>query len=145
MSFNDANQPDNGNFYGQPKPNPKYEPAVAKYNSARKLALASNFMGPFSLFFGGSLLSGAGLICALMSARKINNLILDKAELGIDLAKARKSARISIGICSVALALNLISAYILMPQMLETLQAAGMDGTVGNLGISSVQSNSTWG
>lgn len=113
---------------------------------ARNLILVASLAGPVSLFIGGVFLGTAGLICGIIGYRKLSALIVEPRSIATAAKYARRSSIVAIVICSIAIVLNAVYAYIAFPAVLEMLQS----GDYGNLapgadlGTSS-EGNSFWG
>lgn len=122
----------------------------AKLASTKRLIMFSNIAGPVSLIIGGVLLSGAGLICAFLARRKINELLRACAANDRDfqqrvLSAARPGAA-AIIICAIALLLNAISVALMLPMVLSAMQSGNLQALLGGGGTTAATSiTSTWG
>lgn len=121
-----------------------------KLLSARRLITFANIAGPVSIIIGGVILSGAGLICAFIARRKINDLL--NAECAPSEAfkqrilTAARPGAVALVICAIALILNAISVAIMMPILLSAMQSGDIQTLIGGSGTNAATSiTSTWG
>ena len=121
-----------------------------KLLSARRLITFANIAGPVSIIIGGVILSGAGLICAFIARRKINDLL--NAECSPSEAfkqrilTAARPGAVALVICAIALILNAISVAIMMPILLSAMQSGDIQTLIGGSGTNAATSiTSTWG
>lgn len=121
-----------------------------KLLSARRLITFANIAGPVSIIIGGVILSGAGLICAFIARRKINDLL--NAECAPSetfkqrILTAARPGAVALVICAIALILNAISVAIMMPILLSAMQSGDIQTLIGGSGTNAATSiTSTWG
>lgn len=112
--------------------------------SARTLIMVANIAGPVSLFIGGVLLGTAGLVCGIIGYRKLSVLLKKKSEVADIAIRLRRSSIVAMVICSVAIILNAIAIYLMLPVVLEMLETGNYTGLVPNAGTGTGGS-STWG
>ena len=125
-------------------------PEERKLLSARRLITFANIAGPVSIIIGGVILSGAGLICAFIARRKINDLLgSNRSENEAFKQRVLTAARpgaVALVICAIALVLNAISVAIMMPMLLSAMQSGDMQTLLGGSGANAAASiTSTWG
>ena len=125
-------------------------PEERKLLSARHLITFANIAGPVSIIIGGVILSGAGLVCAFIARRKINDLLKsDRAqnkEFEQRVLTAARPGAVALIICAIALVLNAISVAIMMPILLNAMQSGDMQTLLGGSGTNAATSiTSTWG
>ncbi len=127
-------------------PQPVYVvPEDQELRRARNYVLIANICGPVSLFIGGMLLAGVGLIFAILGMRKFNKLAQSNSAVSQVAKVMKRTSIISIVICAVAFALNAVTAYIMFPEIMNMVQS----GDYGSLGGAPADSpsgaTSTWG
>ena len=106
---------------------------------------AKVFMGDTgSLFIGGVLLSGVGLVCAIVAFRKLKKLIAKHTDVSVLAQRLKRSAIVGMAVCGVAFALNAISFYLMMPVVLEMMESGDYTGAMTDVG-SGAAGTSTWG
>lgn len=128
-----------------PSNNPQTNADMKKFTSARRLTLAANIMGPVSLFFGGTLLSGIGLICAILGWRKMRDLSISQGTMSTYARAAIRASKVSIGVCAVAFVLNFVAMWMILPEMMALMESGDLEALQsGGLGVSGT-SNTTWG
>lgn len=125
-------------------------PSEHKLLSARHLITFANIAGPVSLIIGGVILSGAGLICAFIARKKINELLVSdyakNKEFEQRVFSAARPGAAALIICSIALVLNAISVAIMMPIILSAAQNGDIQTLVSGSGTNAATSiTSTWG
>lgn len=114
-----------------------------EFRSARSLMTASNIMGPVSIFFGGVLLSGCGIVCAVMSMNRFKRLSGSSDKTMSSIAnKMVKAAKASIAICVLAIVVNAISAALLFPVVMEAVESGQLDTLMGTEQIADGMSGS---
>jgi len=113
-----------------------------KFISSRRFTMAANIMGPVSLFIGGTLLSSVGVVCAILGWKKMKDLSVTGSSMALTAITALKASKVSVGVCIVALLLNVIAMALIMPEMLALLES-GDYASIGSGTFSS--SSSTWG
>lgn len=91
------------------------------------------------------LLSGVGLACAIIALRKLNKLIEKRTDVSALAQRLKRSAIVGVAVCGVALTLNAISFYLMMPVVLEMMESGDYAGAVTDAGIGAAGSTSTWG
>ena len=109
------------------------------------MVMVASVAGPVSLFIGGVLLSGVGLVCAIIALRKLNKLIEKRTDVSALAQRLKRSAIVGVAVCGVALTLNAISFYLMMPVVLEMMESGDYAGAVTDAGIGAAGSTSTWG
>ena len=128
-----------------PSNNPQSNMDMKKFTSARRFTMAANIMGPVSLFFGGTLLSGIGLVCAILSYRKMRDLSISSGTMASYARAAIRASKVSIGVCAVAFVLNFVTMWMIYPEMMALVESGNLDALQsGGLGVSGT-SNSKWG
>ena len=90
--------------------------------SAQTLMIAASIMGPVSMFFGGVILSGAGLVCGILSFRKIAALIKKGGSIGMLATRLRIACIVAIVVTLIALVLNIAAIILVYPLVVEALQ-----------------------
>ncbi|OUO89289.1 hypothetical protein B5F44_00950 [Gordonibacter urolithinfaciens] len=108
--------------------------------------MVASIAGPVSLFIGGVFLATAGLVCAIIALKKLNALSTRLTDVAAPAKRLKRSCIIGIAVCSIALVLNAVSAYLMYPAVLEALES----GDYGNLAPgtdlgTTPKGNSTWG
>lgn len=98
------------------------------------------------MFIGGVFLATAGLVCAIIALKKLNALSTRLTDVAAPAKRLKRSCIIGIAVCSIALVLNAVSAYLMYPAVLEALES----GDYGNLAPgtdlgTTPKGNSTWG
>lgn len=123
---------------------------VHDLKSAQNLVMVASFAGPISVFLGGILLSGAGLVCGFLGLRTLNELVkkhADHTRLGVAVTKIRRACIVALAICGIALILNVISFAIMYPIVLEALESGNYENlfsaTQGSQ--NAPEESSTWG
>lgn len=86
-----------------------------------------------------------GLVCAIIALRKLNKLIEKRTDLSALAQRLKRSAIVGVAVCGVALTLNAISFYLMMPVVLEMMESGDYAGAVTDAGIGAAGSTSTWG
>jgi len=130
----------------QPQPTGPQNETQKQLKSAQSLVLASSLMGPISLILGGVLLSSVAMVCSILGFRKLNKLTQPiEPQYEVALRQLKRTSKIALIVCMVALALNLIAFIYVFPQALEAYQ----DGTYVDflMGDSngSANNDSIWG
>lgn len=113
--------------------------------SAQTMVMVASVAGPVSLFIGGVLLSGVGLVCAVIAFRKLNKLIAKRTDVSVLAQRLKRSAIVGMAVCGVAFALNAISFYLMMPIVLEMMETGDYSGMMADAGSGAAGSISTWG
>ncbi|NHM16953.1 hypothetical protein GMI69_09930 [Eggerthellaceae bacterium zg-887] len=118
-------------------------PDESTLKRARTMILVGNIAGPVSLFVGGILLGSVGLACAAVARRNVASIAEREGAFQPTAQMMRRSATIAIVICLVAIAINLVTAIMLFPQVMEAVQS----GNFANLGLGRATSGATttWG
>lgn len=105
--------------------------------------------GPISLFLGGMLLGIVGVILGVLALRKISSLEAKQSPVLTDAQALRRSAYIAMGLCGVAIALNLVSFVVMYPTIVEMINSGQLDYLLPGIGTGSVSNSgsatSTWG
>lgn len=129
-----------------PRPNPNFQ-ANRDLKVAQNLVLVASLAGPISIFIGGVLLSTAGLVCAIIGLRKVLTLIAKEPELKPIAAMTKRSGMLALVFCSIALVLNLISFFIMLPIVMQMMETGEYGDLMANIGSSAGTSGgtSTWG
>lgn len=131
-----------------PKPNMADDHILKTAHSQINVALV---FGPISLFLGGMLLGVVGIILAVLGLRKLNGLIEKNSPFSADAERLKKSARIALIVCGIAIALNFVSFVIMYPTIMEMIDSGQLDSLLGTTGAVSSGSGagssatSTWG
>ena len=104
--------------------------------------------GPVSILIGGMLLSGAGVVCAIVAYRKLRRIASKGVQASHVAQRLVKSSIVAIVLCGAVFAVNAVSAWIMYPQILEMVQSNGsadfLGGNQPDSGVSS-GSESAWG
>ena len=116
---------------------------LRELKKAQTMVMVASVAGPVSLFIGGVLLSGVGLVCAIIALRKLNKLIEKRTDVSALAQRLKRSAIVGMAVCGVAFALNAISFYLMMPVVLEMMESGDYAGAVTDAGIGAA--GSTWG
>ena len=140
-----------GEDSSSPKP-PTGQPVTLQPNTndlrglktSQTLVMISSVAGPVSLFIGGVLLSGVGLVCAIVAFRKLKKLIAKHTDVSVLAQRLKRSAIVGMAVCGVAFALNAISFYLMMPVVLEMMESGDYTGAMTDVG-SGAAGTSTWG
>ena len=142
--MDDQNQPPKPPGYSEP-PNqgPRLRPNerdVRDLKVAQNLVMVASIAGPVSLFIGGVFLATAGLVCAIIALKKLNDLSTRLTDVAAAAKRLKRSCIIGIVVC------NAVSAYLMYPAVLEALES----GDYGNLAPgadlgTTPKGNSTWG
>ena len=131
-----------------PKPNMADDRVLKTAHSQINVALV---FGPISLFLGGMLLGIIGIILAVLGLRKLNGLIEKNSVYSADAERLKKSARIALIVCGIAIALNFASFVIMYPTIMEMIDSGQLDallgssGAVGSGSSAGSSATSTWG
>lgn len=131
-----------------PKPNMADDRILKTAHSQINVALV---LGPISLFLGGMLLGIVGVILAVLGMRKLDGLIAKSSVYKADAERLKKSARIAMIVCAIAITLNFISFVIMYPTIMEMIDSGQLDALLGSSGTMSSGSStgssasSTWG
>lgn len=148
--MDDQHQPPKPPGYPEsPNQGPRLRPNerdVRDLKVAQNLVMVASIAGPVSLFIGGVFLATAGLVCAIIAFKKLNALSTRLTDVAVAAKRLKRSCIIGIVVCSIALVLNAVSAYLMYPAVLEALES----GDYGNLAPSAdlgtaPKGNSTWG
>ena len=127
---------------GNPSPQEQKElNALQKVKSAQTLITAATIAAPVSLIFGGVLLSSLALVCGVVGYRRLSGVETSRVQDSNAVEAAKKSARMALVMCGVALALNAVS-------MAVFLQSGGMgiiDGAGATQSPEATPSPSVWG
>lgn len=112
---------------------------------AQNLVMVANIAGPVSLFIGGVLLSTVGLVCAVVAFAKLKKLETKDARIAMTAKQLKRSSIVGIVICAIALVLNAISFFILLPEVLKMVETGDYAGLAIDAGGGAAGSNATWG
>lgn len=118
---------------------------LRELKKAQTMVMVASVAGPVSLFIGGVLLSGVGLVCAIVAFRKLGKLIAKHTDVSVLAQRLKRSAIVGMAVCGVAFALNAISFYLMMPVVLEMMESGDYTGAMTDAGMGAAGSNSTWG
>lgn len=117
---------------------------LRELKKSQTMVMVASIAGPVSLFIGGVLLSGVGLVCAIVAFRKLKKLIAKHADVSVLAQRLKRSAIVGMAVCGVAFALNAISFYLMMPVVLEMMESGDYTGAMTDVG-SGAAGTSTWG
>lgn len=120
-------------------PSPVPEPPrgnMGELRTIQTLVTVSIIAGPVSMVIGGVLLSTVALVCALVAFLKARR-VADTAGIDANLVRTmRRQAVLGLAIGIVALVLNAVTLAMLMPAIIEAVQAGDLtplvDGTAGS-------------
>ena len=117
---------------------------LRELKKAQTMVMVASVAGPVSLFIGGVLLErrGTGLRIIALAADK---LIEKRTDVSALAQRLKRSAIVGVAVCGVALTLNAISFYLMMPVVLEMMESGDYAGAVTDAGIGAAGSTSTWG
>ncbi|WP_165246816.1 hypothetical protein [Adlercreutzia sp. ZJ141] len=111
------------------------------FKKARRLSSIAMLCAVVSLFFGGMLLSTAGLVCAFLCYRTLKPHFNDPGDGGTFAIALKRTAVVSAMFCAMSFALNAFAAWQMMPMIMDMLNS----GNLNLEGASPSPSNSTWG
>lgn len=117
---------------------------LRELKKSQTMVMVASIAGPVSLFIGGVLLSGVGLVCAIVAFRKLKKLIAKHTDVSVLAQRLKRSAIVGMAVCGVAFALNAISFYLMMPVVLEMMESGDYTGAMTDVG-SGAAGTSTWG
>lgn len=117
---------------------------LRELKKSQTMVMVASIAGPVSLFIGGVLLSGVGLVCAIVAFRKLKKLIAKHTDVSMLAQRLKRSAIVGMAVCGVAFALNAISFYLMMPVVLEMMESGDYTGAMTDVG-SGAAGTSTWG
>lgn len=117
---------------------------LRELKKSQTMVMVASIAGPVSLFIGGVLLSGVGLVCGVVAFRKLKKLIAKHADVSVLAQRLKRSAIVGMAVCGVAFALNAISFYLMMPVVLEMMESGDYTGAMTDVG-SGAAGTSTWG
>ena len=117
---------------------------LRELKKSQTMVMVASIAGPVSLFIGGVLLSGVGLVCAILAFRKLKKLIAKHTDVSVLAQRLKRSAIVGMAVCGVAFALNAISFYLMMPVVLEMMESGDYTGAMTDVG-SGAAGTSTWG
>lgn len=129
---------------GAPTPSPNAND-LYDLKKAQTLVMVASVAGPVSLFIGGVLLSTVGLVCAVFAYRKLARLVEKRTDVAAAARRLKRSAIVGLAVCGIALVLNAISFYLMMPVVLEMMETGDYTGIMADTGSGAVSPNSTWG
>lgn len=130
-------------FNGAPVPSSNMND-LRELKKSQTMVMVASIAGPVSLFIGGVLLSGVGLVCAILAFRKLKKLIAKHTDVSVLAQRLKRSAIVGMAVCGVAFALNAISFYLMMPVVLEMMESGDYTGAMTDVG-SGAAGTSTWG
>lgn len=96
------------------------------WNNIRILVLIAYIAAPVSLFYGGVLLSGIGLICAIIALRRVSNAMKRDPEHADSIRRFKSSAWVAIFVTGLAFAFNMVAVAIVLPVVLEAVQTGDL-------------------
>lgn len=117
---------------------------LRELKKSQTMVMVASIAGPVSLFIGGVLLSGVGLVCAIVAFRKLKKLIAKHTDVSVLAQRLKRSAIVGMAVCGVAFALNAISFYLMMPVVIEMMESGDYTGAMTDVG-SGAAGTSTWG
>lgn len=117
---------------------------LRELKKSQTMVMVASIAGPVSLFIGGVLLSGVGLVCTIVAFRKLKKLIAKHTDVSVLAQRLKRSAIVGMAVCGVAFALNAISFYLMMPVVLEMMESGDYTGAMTDVG-SGAAGTSTWG
>lgn len=117
---------------------------LRELKKSQTMVMVASIAGPVSLFIGGVLLSGVGLVCAIVAFRKLKKLIAKHTDVSVLAQRLKRSAIVGMAVCGVAFVLNAISFYLMMPVVLEMMESGDYTGAMTDVG-SGAAGTSTWG
>ena len=126
----------------QPKPNVLDERTLRSAQSQTSVAFVA---GPLSLFIGGVLLGGIGLICAWLAYRKLRKLAVKTNAIASKAQQMMKSARMALIICLISVAVNAVSLIFMYPIVMQMLDSGDYAQVAGNMSAGTAAGTSTWG
>lgn len=129
---------------GLPNPQPDFLDAQ-ELKKAQTLTLVANIAGPVSIFIGGMLLSTVGVVCAAIAFFRLKRLQTKDSRAGMIAKQLKRSSIIALSICGIALVLNTVSFFILLPEVLEMVESGDYAGLAIDAGGGAAGSNATWG
>ena len=144
----------------QPPKTPFEQPVApsgrAQLRSAQTLVTVATIAGPVSLIIGGVVLSTAGLVCAILAVAKVRRAMMGDLEQGLAIyaSRLRRSAVLSLIICTLALVLNGIALATMLPAMMQAIQTGDLSALYEaydlpqgsmDVGSGSSGSSSAWG
>lgn len=139
--------------YPNPEPNrqhPPIKPGYAEVKKVQNLALAASICGPVSVFIGGMLLSGVGIVCGFLGMRRADRIENGDKEVKEAATRARRSCVVALIVCAVAFALNAAYSFYMYPIIMDAVQTGDLSALMGNAASSgsvagSGSGSSTWG
>ena len=107
---------------------PSADGGLRQLKSAQTLVTVATIAGPLSLLIGGVVLSGVGVICALMALVKTRRVIAEGVAPGLAVyaSRIRRSAVLSAIVCALALTLNAIALASVFPAMIQAIQTGDL-------------------
>ena len=73
---------------------------LRELKKAQTMVMVASVAGPVSLFIGGVLLSGVGLVCAIIALRKLNKLIEKRTDVSALAQRLKRSAIVGMAVRS---------------------------------------------
>lgn len=129
---------------GAPTPSPNMGD-LYDLKKAQTLVMVASIAGPVSLFVGGVLLSTVGLVCGIVAYRKLLKLADKHSDVAALAMRLKRSSIVGMVVCGIALALNAISLYLMLPVILEMMETGDYAGMMADTGTGAIGPNSTWG
>ncbi|WP_124061294.1 hypothetical protein [Gordonibacter sp. Marseille-P4307] len=128
----------------------------AQVKSGRTLLAIANIAGPISLFIGGILLSGVGMVCGIISFVKFKRVGDSHPEKPLVGKLLKRQAAVGIGISGIALVINLVAAIVLFPVIMDAVESGdlsaafnpqdrALNSSADHGAGTGTDSNSTWG
>lgn len=119
---------------------------ITDFKSGRNYFLAAVIASIASLFFGGIILSGVAIICAIASRGRFNNVASRHAgEPEVQTALAR-SGNIALAVAISILVLNIIALIVFYPVVADMMQSGDLNLFGGSSTTSGTSTgNGTWG
>lgn len=118
---------------------------VAEFEKARLYMGISLVIAATSLFLGGMLVSGIGLVCALVANERLRKLAAKKNDDPEAQRALRHAGTVAIVAAACALGLNALSAFVLYPYLVNSGQWSGISDLLGSNSAGTGTGTSTWG
>lgn len=131
----------------QPGMSPNLQPNMQdmqELKKAQNLVMIANIAGPVSVFLGGVLLSTVGVVCVAVARGRLTRLMGRTTKVGAAATQLRRSSTVGLVICAIALVLNAISFFILLPEVMQAVESGDYGPIALDAGGGAVGSN-TWG
>lgn len=131
----------------QPGVSPSLQPSMQDFQQlkkARTLVMVANIAGPVSLFIGGVLLSTVGLVRAIVANSRLRQLAARMTSVARPAALLKRSSTVGIVLCAIALMLNGIAFFIMLPEVMQMMESGDYTGLTMDAG-SGAAGSTTWG